>query len=536
MNNEELIKKYSTTFVLFIVTLISLHALTSYFYVEDVRLGFPPDELAHLSKIASTNTASLIPKPTSEYICTISGGNTSRLNYLSHPPLYYLINSLITDKQGCEVVYDYKKFRVLTLIFSVASLVVLVVGLRLITSSDSGMAMYLLFVTSIPIFPYISAATNNDILAFLAFSLLIVSLSFFLSGRYIRSSIILISFSLAICLLTKSTTGLQAILLTAITLIISYKYALKQCVSNVKTLVLAVAILMFPVCYYILVKLNFGTFLPSTVSIAESYWKKQPATLDIFQYFSYYWEITFKTFTGIASHNSVYKTHVAHAFGLIVATLISFSQIFSKPIKTELIIIWKIYISGIITFCIFTIVHFIFVYGKYRTFGYPGGIQFRYFISLMPVIGLGYLLWHVQAKKWLKIASAVILIPSLLWGNIYYYLDNRVAKVETKSKVPSLVKISGHATVTYKDNSVFIKGSKYNCSESSDTKIVGFYNEMVYAIKDIGFSADSFEFNVPMPLNCRQYTDLLKNIKIMQFCVGQKQHEFTLQDAYHCIQ
>lgn len=534
MPNIKTYKPVTATFFLFIVTIISLHIFFTYFYIQDLRVGLPPDELAHISKIANVNKLSIIPKPTSEYLCTISGESTDRPSYLSHPPLYYFLNSLLSDKEDCKIVFDYEKFRFASLTLSVLALATLIIGLRLITSKESGLAIYLLFITSIPIFPYISAATNNDTLALFAFVILIISLLLLLNNLFIKSSIILISISLTLCLLTKATTGLQGIILTIVTLLIFYKQVLKVLLLHYRLLLFAAAILTIPISYYILVKLNFGTFLPSTVSIAENYWQSNPATLDLFQYLIYYLELTFKTSIGIASHESLYKSNIIHAYGLITFTLISFSQILIKPNNSELIGIWKFFLAGVVTFFIFTLIHFIFVYGKYRTFGYLGGIQFRYHLSLIPVIGLGYLLWHIQTNKPLKLLSAVLIIPSLLWSNFFYYIDNRVVNVEPKIKVQTRAKINGYATVTYKDNNLVINGFKYNCSANSNASIISFYNGRVYSIHDVSSENKSFDLSIPIPLNCQQYTKLLNKINIIQFCADKAQQELTLNNVYQC--
>ena len=87
------------------------------YYKENVRFGYPPDELAHLAYIEHIHTHSEFI-PSFENMVMLN--NKSAGNYLSHPSLYYKIMDLVYDK-NYSIVKNVDNFRTLNIILFAAS-------------------------------------------------------------------------------------------------------------------------------------------------------------------------------------------------------------------------------------------------------------------------------------------------------------------------------------------------------------------------------------------------------------------------------
>ena len=533
MRSSQTNQHINTTTATALLLVLFLTSLFSYFLVNDLKLGIPPDEIAHLSKIKhAKNSAGLITQ-LNDKLCTHGAKQSENPNYLSHPPLYYHLSGLLTDKSDCTIVYDYKTFRLASIVLSTLALVIILTGISSFNTSNSALIIFALFITSIPIFPYISASTNNDNLAFFSFSLLLISWILIYKQRHFKIAAITLSISIALCLLSKATAGLQAVILSIFLTLLAPKQVRSSIFSLDRDKIVPAIILSLPLAYYLFVKLTYGTFLPSTVSLLDHYWDKAPATMSLPQYISHYFNAILRSFTGITSHENIYKTSIVQSYGILLVTAISVTQIFRLPKENDLRLLWKIYISGIITTVIFAVIHFIFIYAKYRAYGYPGGVQFRYYLTLIPLVGIGYLLWHSQTSRIFQIAAAIIVIPSLFWGNLFYYFDHRNTHRTTPRPQPAAA-TKYHAEISYMTNKLTIRGQRHICTDEKPTKLITYYKKKIYDIHTLGAAQDNFTLDFDIPFSCHQYMTQLKNIKVIQFCDSSDSHTVSLINQTNC--
>jgi hypothetical protein len=533
-NLKTQINPANSSLSLALLLVFSIFALYSYFLINDLRVGIPPDEVAHLSRIASINEHDSIPNPRLEKLCTHGGRQTEDLNYLKHPPVYYYISSFLTNKTDCMVVTEYKTFRTTSLITISIALLFLIVVIRQNAYNGPALIPFFLFLTSIPIFPYISASTNNDSLAIASFYVVIASWFFVYKEIRTKYSLILLSSAIAIALLTKATTGLQALILTLCLLLFLHKDQLARIWSQRNSVLISITLLTIPIIYYLYVKVEYGTFFPAGASILDNYTKDPLNTMSLFQYTEHYFNATLKSLIGITSHSNVYKQNTLQAYGIILFFFIAFSQLWKKPQKPELQLLWKIYIAGTITTVIFTFIHFIYIYQKYRTYGYLGGIQFRYFLPLLPLISIGYLLWHDQTKSTLKVILPIVIIPSLIWSNIFYYYEHRLSTSNHTVRKSSLYNPGHKMMANYRDHSVTISGPIDQCNDKDTSKVVTLFKGDIFSIHDASQQSETIELNYTIPLTCQQFKDQFKYIQLIHYCDTGTKYEAELKDMTVC--
>jgi hypothetical protein len=518
-----------TTFVsITIIILFSLTFFYSLFLSKDLAIGIPPDEIAHISKIHHLKEHFPELSPLQETLCTDSGRATNSPNYLSHPPVYYLLAGLLTEKNDCGVIQDYKKFRILSVIVTTLALFVVVLALSRLTPLNGASVIYLLFIISIPIFPYLAASPNNDNLAILFFSLLILSWILIYKSSDDFLPYLLLALSLAFCLLTKATTGLQAGIFSLVMLMLIPKQVRSSVLNIDRAKIVVILILSIPVIYYTYAKYHYGTFLPSAASLAEYYWKRAPATKDFLEYLSHFFDVLNRSFTGISSGDMVYKSKVIHYYGLFLILIIPLTQMFKPPQQGDMRILWGLYISGIVTTILFIVIHFVFVYSKYRAYGYPGGIQFRYYLPLAILVAMGYILWHEQATKTKQLTMSIFVVPSLIWGNMFYYLDQRKTDHHPKLAIESTSYIS------YRDDTVILEGMWKSCSNGEKPKLLVEYKNEIYAIHTKQRKRKGYVLNLNVPIGCKQYLNKLKDTNAILYCDDNDQKKLTLINKTHC--
>lgn len=95
------------------------------YYKDNVRFGYPPDELAHLAYIQHVHTHDDLMPNFKEMMML---NNKSAGNYLSHPPLYYKIMDMVYDK-NYSIMKNVDNFRALNVIIFITSfLLILYLG------------------------------------------------------------------------------------------------------------------------------------------------------------------------------------------------------------------------------------------------------------------------------------------------------------------------------------------------------------------------------------------------------------------------
>ncbi|MCU7838335.1 MAG: phospholipid carrier-dependent glycosyltransferase [Candidatus Thiodiazotropha sp. (ex Troendleina suluensis)] len=516
-----------------LIIIVVLFTTYSYYLANDLRLGIPPDEIAHLSKISHMNQNWGVFKPLQEQLCTHGGKQRYDPNYLSHPPLYYLLSAVFTDKNDCTVVSDYYSLRMLSITFSVLALCLFIFGVQKLNRDNSAVILYALFITSIPIFPYISAAVNNDSLAILSFSILLFGWFHLYANSKSNISSIIIAFGLALCLLTKATAGLQAIIFSLTLLVITPSNLRKSLLTPNRYMLYYSAILLVPLIYFIYTKLAFSSFLPSGTSLLDSYWEKSNSSMTLSSYFNHYSQALFKSFTGITSHASIYKQNAFQSYGIILMVLISISQIFRKPKDKNMQYLWIIFIAGVFTTLIFTVTHFSIVYTKYLHYGYPGGVQFRYFFPLIPVIAIGYILWHTHTNRINKFLAAALIAPSLFWGNIFFYFDNSDKHVTPQHEHISATPVEG-THIEYKNGEIMIAGPLVTCEENGSPILITYYNNDIYSADSMLLSSNDFKLIYQTPFTCKQYQQEINSIKLIQFCAINEKYDLALNNLTSC--
>jgi hypothetical protein len=181
-----------------------------------------------------------------------------------------------------------------------------------------------------------------------------------------------------------------------------------------------------------------------------------------------------------------------------------------------------------VTTILFIVIHIIFVYSKYRAYGYPGGIQFRYYLPLAILVGMGYILWHEQTTKNKQLLMSFFVVPSLIWGNMFYYLDQR--KVY-HYPIPASESAS---YISLRNNTVIIEGVWKACSRGEVPKLLINDQNELHAIYTKQHKQKSYVLNLNMPVTCKEYLNKIEDISTTQYCNINDQKKLTLINKTYC--
>lgn len=169
-------------------------------FASRVPVGAPPDEWAHLTYVNEIATGHrLMPDYAGSVIL-----NSTRLNYLNHPPLYYTAVGTVGRVLGWKVPDNVSEYRLLSAAFVALGVGLWVLAIRLLGGSRWLALGSAVATLSIPMFPYLSASVNNDTLGYLGVAI------FFLGIGLRRSNVGIAYYVGAIGLLVAALTKANA--------------------------------------------------------------------------------------------------------------------------------------------------------------------------------------------------------------------------------------------------------------------------------------------------------------------------------------
>lgn len=270
-----------------------------FFFVDNLPLSGPPDELAHASYIADAeNSNSLIPNYKSGKII-----GSEQLNFLSHPPLYYSIQAIFGKVFGISAEYDYKEFRVLSLIMVSIGFLFLLKAAKSLGLSDGFLLIITLGAMSVPNFIYIASSINNDNLVFLGVALMFFSMvKFYSTTASTRSwAIAGLYVSLLIIALGKVNAALFAIVFLISWLFLSRGKFFFEFFNN--KLWIGLMLLSFILFgYFVYTYFLYGTFFPAPKYVYEL--KSPDNPISFLTYIKQFFVLFVTRFSGAYGHTS----------------------------------------------------------------------------------------------------------------------------------------------------------------------------------------------------------------------------------------
>ncbi len=233
---------------------------------ERVPPGVPPDERAHVSYVAYVeDSGRFVPRYEEMRLLDEEGRFGPQPSYLPHPPCYYAALGGIERLGGGSRSAPFDLFtrrlrRVTAPLFAAAAALFLLLGWR----RTAPFAEHLVFaaaIATVPPLAFVGSAVNSDLLAFLAGGLALLGLARWLEGRSDALTGTLVGAGLSFALLAKLTCGLLVGFAVLGTVVASWRSAFRERSRRVALWVLPWLIL--PALHYVPVLLRYGTPIPT---------------------------------------------------------------------------------------------------------------------------------------------------------------------------------------------------------------------------------------------------------------------------------
>ena len=382
--------------------------------------GFP-DQMVHLSYIIEmTRTPTLTPAFSTMpiyHVTEVSGGLTylaptsGVINYLMHPPLYYLLMALLGGVQlfpDGTAALSLLRLEVINILLSSGA-----VGLafylgytRLRDRSPWVHAFYALAVATLPMLAYVGASVNNDNLAFLALVIFVAGLLRYEESRALRArdqqnipdlkTYLLIGLGFLVGGLSKLTTGLMmALMLLAVLVMSIVKTRSLKLVANRNFLITLPCYLLF-LLYELWVRRTFGSWQPNLYTVAPDYYfttifytpPENRVPMNFLSYVRHFAGGMGYTWSSLYGHNEQVNDLMNNrVFGVVywvpvaLAVFAALRQLVLR--KTD-----RFTLPVIIGFFGTMAYHFYSNWSGYPFSGYLGGVQARYYLAMIVPLAL----------------------------------------------------------------------------------------------------------------------------------------------------
>lgn len=293
--------------------------------------GFP-DQMAHLSYVlemcrrpalipdfASLHNFREIAEQNGQTIYELSGYG---INYLTHPPLYYL---LMASLSGCTVLTEETlmvnvlRLRVLNIILtsSAVALAFYLGGTRLKNRSPLVHALYAAAIVTLPMLAYVGASVNNDNLAFLAFVIFFAGLVRYQEDKLDLRTYLLIGGGFFLGSLSKLTMALICALMLVAVLIMNILRTKSLKLVFCRNFLVTLPFYLLPLVYILLIRQRYGTWQPSLYDVDRDY---------------YYTTVFY-----VAPENRVPITLVSYAFRFLKGMGYTWSSLYSHNYEVAMI-------------------------------------------------------------------------------------------------------------------------------------------------------------------------------------------------------
>ena len=401
-----------------------------------VFVGGFPDQMAQLSYVAHmARFPSLVPDFTAmfQYRSTGAAGATvlaptGQLNYLNHPPLYYLLMAFagrVRVLEGGAVSLNLLWLRFCNIILSSAA-VVLAFRLgytRLRERSPLVHALYAMAVATLPMLAYVGASVNNDNLAFLAMVVFFTGLLRYQEDKVDLKTYLLIGTGFLVGSLSKVTTALIFGIMLAVVLVMSViRTRSLKLILNRYFLATLPCYLLF-LAYELYIKKQYGTWQPSLYNIDPAYFMttnfyvppEERVPMTLVQYMRHFIGGMGYTWSSLYGHNAevndiMNNRHFGIVFWIPVAAAAFAALLQCVRRKFD-----RITLPAVIGFLGAMAGHFWSNWKGYPVSGYLGAVQARYYLAM--IVPLAFIMCDQIPPLFAKRkAPAVVLAVLLMAG------------------------------------------------------------------------------------------------------------------------
>ena len=405
-----------------------------------VYAGATPDEVAHLSYLAAlTRNPALIPDFASLPLyaeLSQAGGRmvlspAAGVNYLGHPPLYYLLMTLadaIRFQADGTVLVEILRLRIINIVLTSAAMaLVFYLGWkRLQNRRPLVHALYAAAVVTLPELGYVSSGISNDNLAFIGFVLFFAGLLRYDEDRLDLKTYLLIGVGFLLGAFSKLTAAMIMLIMLVVVLVMSViRTKSLKLIANRYFLVILPCFLLF-LAYELIIHRRYGGWQPTLSLIAPEFYEttvfyvapENRVPMSFFQFFSHFALGIAHSWSRAYGHNEQLNTLMDNGIpGLIfwvpvaAAVVAAVTQLIRRKCD-------RYTLPAVLGFAGTLAWHLWSGWSGFRVTGYAGGAQARYYLFLIVPFAL-ILCEHFpplfRTRK-AKIAGTVIaLLLIILW-------------------------------------------------------------------------------------------------------------------------
>ena len=396
------------------------------YYKEHIKVGYPPDEVAHLAYIDYVyHHSEAIPKFEEMVIFEKENGG----NYLSHPPLYYKIMSTIYSETS-SIQKNISNFRELNMIIFLASFLLLLYMGFSSKITLLGHFVYLSLISSVPMFAYLGGSITNDNLAIFGALVFILGLKRLLENRYTNLTFFIIGIGIFIAYFSKLTAAI--LIFFALVFFLIYAIKRRDRFTITKMQIGFLILFLLPIVYYQLyILITYHSILPSfNVTNPEQYLKSSFFTpeqdrihLTPLEWLGRMKEYVLGGWFGIHSHHSLEKNSLFEYIGLLTLHVLAIAALFFKCKKSDktYCIIGKI---GLLALFAVMVIQYIFSYKTHLNSGYMGGLQPRYLLPFMFSFAIMASIFVERFKHIFLFTIFIILVCiHAIYSDFFYFLN-----------------------------------------------------------------------------------------------------------------
>ena len=353
------------------------------------------------------------------------------VNYLGHPPLYYLLLSLTGPVRfladGTAEV-DFLKLYISNILLTAAG-AVLAFRLGYRRLQDRQPLIHLLFAMAIATLPelgYVGPSINNDNLAFFAFALFFTGVLRYDEGKQDLRTYLLIGIGFLLGSFSKLTTALVMLIMLVVILVMSViRTKSLKLIANRYFLATLPCYLLF-LTYEILVYRRYGGWQPGLALVAPDYFRtsvfyvapENRAPLTVGQYAGKFLGGIGYTWGSLYGHNGSINDRMNNGVAGLVYWIPAGASVCAAVIQAVRKKADRYTIPAVLAFLGTLAYHFWTGWSGFLKNGYTGGAQARYYLPLVIPFALIFceqFFPDPKTKKARIITVAIAVLLVILW-------------------------------------------------------------------------------------------------------------------------
>lgn len=372
----------------------------------------------------------MYPVLTQENLVWTMRASATAVNYLGHPPLYYLLLSLTAPvrflEDGTVAVDMLKLYLANTVLTSAAVLLAFRLGCRALKGRSPFLHLLFAFaVVTLPELGYVGVSVNNDNLAFFAFALFFTGVMRYNEDKLDLETYLLIGLGFMLGALSKLTAALIMLIMLVTILVMSViRTKSLKLILNKYFLMTLPCYLLF-LAYEIAVHRRYGSWQPGLAQIAPEYFLRTSfyvapenrVPMTFLEYLRSFLGGIGHTWSSVYGHNETVNGIMDNRlFGLVywipvaAAMLAALLQLIRR--KAD-----RYTIPTVLAFLGTLAYHLYANWSGFLKNGYAGGSQARYYLFLIIPFALAFTqsIPEPKAQKTKVLTAAFALLLTALW-------------------------------------------------------------------------------------------------------------------------